>query len=205
MPHQVSTIVGQAIDQGYDVRVYCREMVEQMRNLMVAAVVPSEQTGPVLIGTSTRTSRHHHRPGRTSGGSETLQEWFQIFSRTEDALRGSLHPRFVFEAAVIKATHRFGPSQVTIPKSDQSPAPAPQPSVTSSCETSSLPSKIHGVKFPSLKSSQSEAPKKPITNTPSGNRTKAAPSTNSCQEKPTPCPKDRTNNPFGGTTIKESF
>ena len=37
------SVVNQAIDQGYDVRVFCRELVEQMRNLLVAAVVPSKK------------------------------------------------------------------------------------------------------------------------------------------------------------------
>ncbi len=97
------SVVSQAIDQGYDVRVYCREMVEQMRNLMVAAVVPSKKQLQSLLELQQEdidvTIDQANRVGEGP-----LREWFEIFSHAENALRGSLHPRFVFEAAVIKAT-----------------------------------------------------------------------------------------------------
>ena len=124
-------IVGQAIDQGYDVRVYCRELVEQMRNLMVAAVVPSKKRIQTLL--ELQPEEVEITVTRAQGvGENQLQNWFEIFSRTEDALRGSLHPRFMFEAAVIKATQ----SSVNHPqpnlRTGQSPAPPPQPSDRSS-------------------------------------------------------------------------
>ena len=97
------SIVNQAIDQGYDVRVYCREIVEQMRNLMVAAVVPSKKQLESLLELQQEEVESTMAQAQRVGEGR-LQEWFEIFSRTENALRGSLHPRFVFEAAVIKAT-----------------------------------------------------------------------------------------------------
>ena len=113
------SVVSQAIDQGYDVRVYCREIVEQMRNLMVAAVVPSKKQLQSLLelqqdevdSTMTQAQRVGEGP---------LQEWFEIFSRTETAMRGSLHPRFVFEAAVIKASLSPSLNRGANPKTDRS-------------------------------------------------------------------------------------
>ena len=46
LAHQASqamTLVGEVVDQGFDVRVYCRAILERIRNLLVACVVPSHQ------------------------------------------------------------------------------------------------------------------------------------------------------------------
>ena len=110
------SLVNQAIDQGYDVRIFCRNMVEQMRNLMVAAVVPSKKQLQSLLELQQEEVDSTIAQAQQVGEG-LLQEWFEIFSRTENALRGSLHPRFVFEAAVIKAalssTSNQGPSTST--------------------------------------------------------------------------------------------
>ncbi|UCE64375.1 MAG: DNA polymerase III subunit gamma/tau, partial [Nitrospirota bacterium] len=124
------SVVSQAIDQGYDVRVYCREIVEQMRNLMVAAVVPSKKQLQSLLELQPEevdsTIAQAQRVGK-----ETLQEWFEIFSRTENAIRGSLHPRFVFEAAVIKATLSTTPNQGRDTRTERPPASHTQESAVS--------------------------------------------------------------------------
>ncbi len=105
LAHQAShamTLVGEVVDQGFDVRVYCREILERIRNLLVACVVPSphqvlnllelgEEEGAQIIEQAKSLSEGY------------LQSIFSIISQTEDSLRGSSHPRFLIEAAVVRA------------------------------------------------------------------------------------------------------
>ena len=155
-------VVGQAIDQGYDVRVYCRELVEQMRNLMVAAVVPSKKQIQTLL--ELQPEEVDLTMTRAQGvGENQLQEWFEIFSRTEDALRGSLHPRFVFEAAVIKATQSSVNQPQPNSRPGQSPFTAPQPSERSSPQQGATQVKVP-LQGESSKPRKVEISKKPVPN-----------------------------------------
>ncbi len=95
--------VAKAFDQGYDLRIYCREIVERLRNVLVAAVVPSREQVQALI--ELPTEEVESTIGQARGvGEGFLQEVFQIFSKAEDNLRMSAHPRFLLEAAVVRAT-----------------------------------------------------------------------------------------------------
>ena len=123
------TVVGQSIDQGYDVRVFCREVVEQFRNLLVAAVVPSRKQVQSLLELPPEEVDKAIAQAQQAG-EKRIQEWFQIFSRTEDTLRGSLHPRFVFEAAVVRAAQVSVASQASVPASETVPNPMPQRTAT---------------------------------------------------------------------------
>ena len=114
-------VVGQSFDQGYDVRIFCREVVEQMRNLLVAAVVPSGEQVQLLLELQ-KEEVETVVAQANQVGDVSIQEWFQIFSRTEDILRASLHPRFVFEAAVIKATQFGGVMEKNVQASEFSPS-----------------------------------------------------------------------------------
>lgn len=99
---QTMSLVGQLVDQGFDVRVYCREILERCRNLLVARVVPSRsqvqnllELGDEEVDQAMAQARQLSEP--------YLQALFSIFSQTEDSLRGSSHPRFLIEAAVVRA------------------------------------------------------------------------------------------------------
>ena len=124
------SLVNQAMDQGYDVKVLCRDMVEQMRNLMVAAVVPSKKQLQSLLELQQEEVDSTIAQAQRVGEGP-LQEWFEIFSRTENALRGSLHPRFVFEAAVIKAALSSNSNQGPATKTDPPPVARTQAPVKS--------------------------------------------------------------------------
>jgi DNA polymerase-3 subunit gamma/tau len=114
LDHQASqtmSLVGQLVDQGFDVRVYCREILERVRNLLVACVVPSRpqvqsllEVGDEEVDLAIAQARQLPEP--------YLQTLFAIFSRTEDGLRGSSHPRFLIEAAVVRAA-LLDPATVT--------------------------------------------------------------------------------------------
>ncbi|UCH91487.1 MAG: DNA polymerase III subunit gamma/tau [Nitrospirota bacterium] len=105
LAHQASqamTLVGEVVDQGFDVRVYCREILERVRNLLVACVVPSHQQVQNLLELGEEEGAQIIEQARPLT-EPYLQAIFSIISRTEDSLRGSSHPRFLIEAAVVRA------------------------------------------------------------------------------------------------------
>ncbi|MGD9853185.1 MAG: DNA polymerase III subunit gamma/tau [Nitrospirales bacterium] len=99
---EAMTLMGQLVDQGFDVRVFCRELVERFRNLLVAKVVTSRSQVQNLIELGDEEVDHTIAQGKPLS-EPYLQALFGVFSRTEDSLRGSSHPRFVLEAAAVKA------------------------------------------------------------------------------------------------------
>ena len=132
-------VIAGLLDQGHDVRAYCADLVEYVRNMLVAAVVPS---GPELRGLIEATDEDLTQLARDAEqfSVEHLQELFRLWTAAEDHLRVSAHPRFVLETAAVRATrllrapeHPAGQPGVTAPLSA---APAgrgtvPRPSASS--------------------------------------------------------------------------
>ena len=149
-------IVGQSFDQGFDVRIFCREVVEQMRNLLVAAVVSAPEQVQLLLELQKEEMETVVAQAQQVG-EVSIQEWFQIFSRTEDTLRSSFHPRFVFEAAVIKATQFRGGIKKNVEESE----PSQLPKTASPPKPSSRPSTTQDIpQFSSVRPDESAAKKK---------------------------------------------
>ena len=96
-------VIAGLLDQGHDVRAYCADLVEYVRNMLVAAVVPS---GPELRGLVEATEEDLAQLARDAGRFtvEQLQELFRMWASAEDSLRVSAHPRFVLEMAAVRAT-----------------------------------------------------------------------------------------------------
>jgi DNA polymerase III subunit gamma/tau len=100
------TSLAHLLDQGHDLRVFCAEVVERLRNLLVAAVVP----GPTELRSLIETAEDdlNQLSGEAKALTpEQIQELLAIFLQTEDSLRFSSHPRFVVETAAIRATRLF--------------------------------------------------------------------------------------------------
>lgn len=110
--------VAQLLDQGHDLRAYCADLVEYVRNLLVAAVVPSSQELRGLIELSEEEVRQIQADAKAFT-AEQLQELFRIFSQAEDNLKLSAHPRFILEVAAVRAT------RLLIPTAQASPDPSP--------------------------------------------------------------------------------
>lgn len=96
-------VLAQLLDQGHDLRAYCAEVVEYLRNMLVVSVVTSPQEWPGLIEASAEDLAQMATDAR-SFSPEPLQELFAIFTQAEDSLRLSAHPRFVLETAAVRAT-----------------------------------------------------------------------------------------------------
>ncbi|KAF4515922.1 hypothetical protein B566_EDAN000159 [Ephemera danica] len=96
-------ILANLLDQGHDLKAFCSDVVERLRNLLVASVVPA---GPELRGLIEATEEDLHQFALEAKKltPEQLQELLAIFSQAEDSLRYSAHPRFVLETAAVRAT-----------------------------------------------------------------------------------------------------
>jgi DNA polymerase-3 subunit gamma/tau len=121
-------VLAQLLDQGHDLRAYCAEVVEYLRNMLVVSVVPSPQEWQGLIEASTEDLTQMAAEAR-SFSPELLQELFAIFTQAEDSLRLSAHPRFVLETAAVRATRLLRrsdgkPAQQVMPSTQ--PARSPQ-------------------------------------------------------------------------------
>ena len=126
-------VLAQLLDQGHDLRAYCAEVVEYLRNMLVVSVVPSPQEWQGLIEASAEDLTQMAADAR-SFSPELLQELLAIFTQAEDSLRLSAHPRFVLETAAVRATRLLRrpdgkpaqqvapPAQATRPSQ---PAPVP--------------------------------------------------------------------------------
>ena len=143
--------ISQLIEGGHDLRAYCADVVEYLRNLLVVSVT-SQQEWPALIEASAD-DLTQLAADKASLTPEHLQQLFTLFTQAEDALRYSAHPRFVLETAAVKATRLFrqevvgaeqpprtastgGSAQPTVVRPDKTPpstrpagATAPQRSV----------------------------------------------------------------------------
>jgi DNA polymerase III subunit gamma/tau len=91
------------LDRGHDLRAFCAEVVEHIRNLLVAAVVPGTAELRSLIETSDDDLNQISMVSKVLT-PEQFQELLAIFIQVEDSLRLSSHPRFVMETAVVRAT-----------------------------------------------------------------------------------------------------
>jgi DNA polymerase III subunit gamma/tau len=91
------------LDQGHDLRAYCADVVEYLRNMLVASVVTSPQDLRGLIEASAEDLSQMTADAR-SLSPEQLQDLLAIFTQAEDVLRFSAHPRFVLETAAVRAT-----------------------------------------------------------------------------------------------------
>ena len=96
-------VIAGLLDQGHDLRAYCADLVEYVRNMLVAAVVP---TSSELRGLVEATDEDLAQLARDVERFtvEQLQELFRMWASAEDSLRASAHPRFVLETAAVRAT-----------------------------------------------------------------------------------------------------
>ena len=104
-------VIAALLDQGHAVRAYCADLVEYVRNMLVAAVVPS---GPELRSLIEATEEDLTQLARDAERFtvEQLQELFRMYAAAEDSLRVSAHPRFVLETAAVRATRLLRTAEV---------------------------------------------------------------------------------------------
>ncbi len=129
-------VIGDLQDQGHDLRAFCSDLVEMIRNLMIVMVVPSPHDVKDLLECSDDELQQMSEY-RTQVSPDQIQAVFTIFSQAADGLRVSSHPRFLLEMAAVRATRVFQKEdqQQSDEFVSQSPSPARlvgSPSVASS-------------------------------------------------------------------------
>lgn len=114
-PAAAVALVGEVVDHGYDLRAYCGAVVERMRHLMIAAVVPGFAQAQGLMDLPDEDVKHLLTEAKPFS-VEQVQEVFHLFAQAEDRLRSTAHPRFVFEVAAVRAARLLQPgAQVSQP------------------------------------------------------------------------------------------
>ena len=90
------------LNDGFDLRIVCRELARLMRDLMVLKIDPARADDPELAAEGEKTpllelAKHFSR--------EDLLRAFDLLSKTEFEIRNSSHPRHHFEMALMKWIH----------------------------------------------------------------------------------------------------
>lgn len=119
-------VIAGLLDQGHDLRAYCADLVEYVRNMLVAAVVPA---GPELRGLIEATDEDLTQLARDAERFtvEHLQELFRMWASAEDHLRVSAHPRFVLETVAVRATRLLRAPELSAGPRGMSAQPGPSP------------------------------------------------------------------------------
>lgn len=98
------------VEGGHDLRAYCADVVEYLRNLLVVSVTPQQEWSALIEASGDDLAQL--AADKASLTPEQIQQLFALFTQAEDALRYSAHPRFVLETAAVTATRLFRPDAV---------------------------------------------------------------------------------------------
>ena len=123
-------------DCGCDVRQFCGELMEHVRNLLVAKVV-ADAGDLIELGPEEQAEVQADAARLTL---DHIQELFRVFLQAEDGIRTSQHPWFVVEMAVVRAC-RVGGEQPRMPpaRSEVKAASPPPKPATPSVFSAALP------------------------------------------------------------------
>lgn len=124
-PAEAVALVGEVADHGYDLRAYCGAVVERMRHLMIAAVVPGFEQAQGLMDLPDEDVKHLLTEAK-SFSVEQVQEIFHLFAQAEDRLRSTAHPRFVFEVAAVRAARLLQPGAQVLRQAETGRGARPQ-------------------------------------------------------------------------------
>ncbi|WP_455244379.1 DNA polymerase III subunit gamma/tau [Petrachloros mirabilis] len=183
-------VLAQLLDQGHDLRAFCADVVERLRNVLVVSVT-SEQEWPMLIE-ATSEDLAQMATDRKALTPEQLQQIFGFFTQAEDALRFSAHPRFVLETAAVKATRLFQRDGMKGNQPVRSATPARSPQVS--------PPGLGKDQVPE----RSSAPVSPNPPTSSATASKASASSGASLKARSETPVVRTTRSTAEGSIKES-
>ena len=182
-PAAAVALVGEVVDHGYDLRAYCGAVVERMRHLMIAAVVPGFEQAQGLMDLPDEDVKHLLAEAK-SFSVEQVQEVFHLFAQAEDRLRSTAHPRFVFEVAAVRAARLLQPgAQVSQPaetgrgphpRAASAPAEKPRPSSGAPPSPVRQPDHRAGTSGRPFGSAQGGRPSPPAQKTTTSNAPRAA-------------------------------
>lgn len=172
-------VLAQLIDQGHDLKAYCGDVVECLRNMLVISVTPTQEWPKLIEASAEDLAQLASDKGSLT--PEQLQMIFALFTQAEDALRLSAHPRFVLETAAVKATRLLRRESETVAQPVR-----PTPSERAEQGLKPLPSRLDKTQAPE-RPTNSASPALPsrTTSTPSKPSSWSGPSLKSSGEATT--------------------
>ena len=98
----VFELAGRAIESGYDLRLVVRELSRLMRDLLVIGVDPGRVTDPEIAAES---ERERLQALARQFSAEDLMRAFDVLTKAEVDIRGSMQPRYQLEMALLRLIH----------------------------------------------------------------------------------------------------
>ena len=95
-------LAGRAVENGYDLKLVCRELSRLVRDLLLINVDPLRLTDPELAPESERESLQ--AIGKRFSRDDLLRA-FDVIARAETEIRASAQPRYHFEMALLRWIH----------------------------------------------------------------------------------------------------
>jgi DNA polymerase-3 subunit gamma/tau len=95
-------LAGQAVESGYDLKLVVRELARLTRDLLVLSIDPSRVSDPEIAADAERQSLLD-LSRRFSG--EDLMRAFDVLTKAEYDIRGSMQPRYHLEMALLRWIH----------------------------------------------------------------------------------------------------
>ena len=120
----IFTLVGRAVDAGYDLRLVCRELTRVVRDLLLVTIDPSRLSDPDVALEAER-DRVQALAERFS--KEDLLRSFDLLARGEAEVRASAQPRYHLEMALLRWIHlrKLTPIEDVIASLDRGGVPPP--------------------------------------------------------------------------------
>jgi DNA polymerase-3 subunit gamma/tau len=91
-----------------------------LRNLLVVSVTAQQEWSTLIEASADELAQL--AADKASLTPEQIQQLFALFTQAEDALRFSVHPRFVLETAAVKATRLLRPDKASLQQSARTPS-----------------------------------------------------------------------------------
>ena len=98
----VFELAGRAVESGYDLRLVVRELSRLMRDLLVIGVDPGRVTDPEIAAES---ERERLQALARQFSAEDLMRAFDVLTKAEVDIRGSMQPRYQLEMALLRLIH----------------------------------------------------------------------------------------------------
>jgi DNA polymerase-3 subunit gamma/tau len=115
--------LSQLIEGGHDLRAYCADVVEHLRNLLVVSVTRPEEWSALIEASADDLAQLAAEKDALT--AEHIQQLFVMFTQAEDALKFSAHPRFVLETTAVKATRLLKREAIPIEQPVQTASSGP--------------------------------------------------------------------------------
>lgn len=154
-PAAMFAIMERLVNQGYNLRLFCMELMERLRNMIVLKVARHPEPYLVLFDYG-RTELERYA---LHAALSELQQWYWLISTAEQQIKFSPQPRFLLEMALTRMAH-----VVALDPLDDLAAQVDELETQLEHET---PSKAHGTPPPQTSSSPAVSSNPTLPPTPS--------------------------------------